>query len=230
LCGFRNNEKAVYVQRLKDYTDGKNTIADLLERIESDPQNIHLQYQMAKKFTGRWELDKAKPYFEQVLELDPDDQSGYQEDAQGYIAVQTLYETGNYQPLIDLIEKSTDDERVAKGYDVLIRYYKSKKMKDDVLMTYEEVLVRFPENPSFMNGFAWHIYENKISSRYKEGLEIATRAVELKPDGAHIWDTLAWLEFEIGMLDSAIVHMRKAVTLEPDNEYFINNLAQFEGN
>lgn len=230
LCGFQNTEKEAYFQRLKDYTNDKNTIADLLNRIDSDPANLNLQYQMAQKYTGRWELAKAIPYFEQVLELDPDDQFGYQEDAKGYISVQTLYDSGNDRPLIELLEKSTNDERVAKGYEVLIRYYKSNKMKDDVLTAYEKVLVRFPENASFMNGFAWHIYENKISSRYNEGLEMATRAVNLKPDGAHIWDTLAWMEFEMGMLDSAIVHMRKAVLLEPDNEYFINNLAQFEGN
>jgi tetratricopeptide (TPR) repeat protein len=80
-----------------------------------------------------------------------------------------------------------------------------------------------------MNGFAWHIYENKIGSRYQDALDIAKKAVRIEPDGAHIWDTLAWLEFELGMQDSAIAHMRKAATLEPDNEYFVKNLAQMQG-
>ena len=79
-----------------------------------------------------------------------------------------------------------------------------------------------------MNDCAWYIYLQKIKDRYEQGIELARKAVQLEPQAAHIWDTLAWLEFEDGQIDQAVEHMKKAVELAPQQEGYQENLKKLE--
>ena len=189
--------------------------------------NAHMQYLMAKKHTDRWELEKSKKYFEKVLQLDPEDRLGYSEESRGYLATQHLYDTGDDGPILELLRQTSNTESINKGYQVLIRYYKSRKINENVVNTYENALKRLNDDSNLMNGYAWYVYENKLADRYENAISYARKALTLRPESAHIWDTLAWLEFETGERDSAIVHMRIAVNLAPDDEYFQKNLNHF---
>jgi len=64
-----DGKKQKYFQTLVDYTNGKNTIRDILSQLEKKPDDIDLNYRMAKKRAGRDELNLAKPYFETILNL-----------------------------------------------------------------------------------------------------------------------------------------------------------------
>jgi len=227
VCGYDGN-KAAFYQTMVDYVNGKNTLSDFLTRLATIPYDVKANYRVAKRYTDRWELEEAQPYFKRILELDPQDTHGYDEESHGYIAVNHLNITGDDQPMIDLLNLSDNKIYLKQGYDVLIRHYRRKEMPDKLLWVYEQAVSRLPENADFMNAYAWHIYEQKLTDRYDRGLELARQAVQIKPEAAYIWDTLAWLEYEKGLIDQAMTHMKKAVELAPGQEGYQKNLKKLE--
>lgn len=49
-----------------------------------------------------------------------------------------------------------------------------------------------------MNEYAWAVFKCQLSDKYKRAIGYAEKAVEVKPEDAYIWDTLAWLYFSDG--------------------------------
>ena len=188
-----------------------------------------MHYQLAKKHKSRDENDLAQPYFEKVLKLDPDDSVGFGTESRGYLTVYHLYKTGEDQPLIQILNEPAAAPYLELGYNALLRYYSRNNQYDKASAIYEDILKKFSLHTNYMNGYAWFIYQNKIRKKYERGIELARKAVKIRPEAANIWDTLAWLEYESGMKNEAIQHMEKAITLAPDAKIFKENLRKMKG-
>jgi len=171
-----------------------------------------------------WESRDSKPYFEKILSLDPENKNGHNDEANGYLAYIELFTKNNDEPLWNFLNTCQNEDLLKMGFRPLIRYYKNEKMQEKLMNAYDLVFTKLPENADYMNDYAWYVYENKLQDKYKHGIELAKKAVELRPDKANIWDTLAWLEFEMGNVDRAVEIMKKCVELEPDREYYKKNL------
>jgi len=227
ICGY-NGDKSLFYQTVLDYVDGKNTLGSMLAQVNQSPDDVAANFFLARKYIGRWESAEAQPYLEKVLELDPRDAYGHNEECRGYIAVYILRTTGDDQPLIHLLDHSSDQAHLEEGFNALIRYYQQKEMQAKLFRAYEQAIQKLPENTDFMNGYAWYIYEQKAKDRYEQGIGITRRALQIKPEAANIWDTLAWLEFDNGQIDLAIEHMKKAVELAPQKSGYLENLKKME--
>ncbi|OGB68981.1 MAG: hypothetical protein A2Y94_10060 [Caldithrix sp. RBG_13_44_9] len=223
-----NGDPAAYYQMIVDFRDGRNTLAEIKAKLEQDPKNVELNYQLVKKCLLRGEEEKTKPYYTTILELDPKDTFGYGEEARGYLAAIQLWETGNDLPLLEQLSIAKNPELVKQGYNILIRHYEKNKQPEKLLSAYEDALQKLPEDYNLMNGYAWYIYENKLNDKYTRGIEVARRAVELKPDAAYIWDTLAWLEYENGQKEQALTDMGKAVEISGNAEDYRENLKKMQ--
>lgn len=77
-----------------------------------------------------------------------------------------------------------------------------------------------------LNSLAWFCAINDIY--LDEALEAARRAVDLSPDEAYIIDTLAEAYFRNGMVTQAVATIERAIELEPENNYYKEQLARFE--
>ncbi len=85
------------------------------------------------------------------------------------------------------------------------------------------------EDAEQLNGFAWWCFENDLN--LDEAQEMALKGVELaETDGqkANILDTAAEICNALGNCDEALVHIKRALELDPDREYFQDQLARFE--
>ena len=227
ILGWNGDPPAFY-QYIVDFRNGRNTLAEMRARLDQDPQNVELNYQLVKKYQLRGEDEKTKPYYTAILELDPQDTFGYGEEARSYLAAIQLWETGDDLPLLEQLSVAKNPELVKQGYDILIRHYEKNKQSEKILSAYENALQKLPEDYNLMNGYGWYIYENKLNGKYTQGIEVARRAVELKPDAAHIWDTLAWLEYANGQVEQALADMQKAVELSGNNEDYQENLKKMQ--
>ena len=90
-----------------------------------------------------------------------------------------------------------------------------------------------PENwqqePRRLNQFAWWCWENDINLEEAEALVL--RAVELAEepgDRANYLDTAAEICLKRGNCEDAIARIKQAIELEPEREYFKEQLAKFE--
>jgi TolA-binding protein len=70
-----------FVTIIRDYLQGKNTLSDLEKRYQSDPTDAILAFRLADKFESRRAYDTASFYYQEVVELDQDNQKGKAADA-----------------------------------------------------------------------------------------------------------------------------------------------------
>ena len=227
ICGFYGDRDATF-QTIQDYAKNKNTLTSMLAKYQQHKKNAKLNYKLAKKHVSRWEGKQAKPYFEAVLKLDPNDDKGFKTESIFNLA---LYETSyekNAEPLIKFMAQNSDKKYHEQGYYNLLGYYKKTKDRDGVVKTYETMVKKMSPSGNLYNQYAWYIYEEKMKNKYDRGIKLAKKAVELQPDAANIWDTLAWLQFEKGNKDKALKAMKKAVELAPETKAFKENLKKME--
>jgi len=85
------------------------------------------------------------------------------------------------------------------------------------------------ENANKLNNFAWWCFENDVN--LDEALEMALKGVEIADAGAsqaNILDTAAEICNKLGNCEQAVEHMQRAIELDPDKQYFKDQLAHFE--
>lgn len=227
VVGFDGN-KEEWMQTLKDYMEGKNTLQDYLARLETESDNVKLNYELAEKYLYREEEEKALKYYQKVVELDPADEMGFQNDSRYQIATLQMRINDDPEPLKEFIKNSSNDDYVERAYHSLARYYREQRDVAELVSTYENAIARFPKNASMMNSYAWDIFRLKSKEHYDRGIEVAEKAVRLEPDAAAIWDTLGQLQFEAGNVSAAIEAMQKAADLEPDTQSFKDNLERYK--
>jgi tetratricopeptide (TPR) repeat protein len=56
------------------------------------------------------------------------------------------------------------------------------------------------------------------TERYQEALELIERAIAVTPDDPAIIDSLGWVQYKLGMLEQAIINLRRAYAAFPDHE------------
>jgi len=214
IVGF-SGDGADYVKKLEAFAAGKDTFLSLTESLANDPDNRELVAKMARKRVARYELEEAVPHFRKLLELDPSDELGAGEEARFYIALSEA--RGGNPAALETVLAGTDKVNYLKmGYNQLIRIHVKNKDAGKAVAAFEALLAKFSDDTNVMNQFAWTVYENKWADHYDRAIEVAKRAVELEPEAAHIWDTLAWLYVEAGNREAAIAAMEQAVKLDPE--------------
>jgi tetratricopeptide (TPR) repeat protein len=177
FVGFEGEEeKDEYIQKIKDFAAGKNTLPVLLSDLENDASDVETNYKLAEKYNDRYEVEKAQSYFDKVLKLDPEDKKGHKVEATSQIA---LFQA---RSLKAFIASNPDDEYLLSSYRTLASYYGRKKENENIIATYEEALQKMPENAKLMYYYASAVFDYQIESHYEKGLELNDKAKALDSD------------------------------------------------
>lgn len=181
VIGFDEKDKDGYIQNLKDLTEGKNTLSDILSRKEKSPEDVDINYKLAKKYITRYESDKAQSYFKKVLELDPEDTKGHKAEASYNLALHEARANQNIEPLKAFMATNSEEEYLTTSYATLANHYQRARDTDKVIETYDEALQKMPENSTIMFYYASTIISNKIENLYPKALELIQKARTLDP-------------------------------------------------
>jgi len=136
-----------FMLELNNYLAGKNTLADYLKRVAAAPQDAQLHYNLAEKYTARSKYADARPHYSKVMELDPENKLGLNDDAMYYLAF--------------LCRKEKDFLKAIEGFRAMIAAYPASELREDAetyipwlygeagdttqaLKYYKEFLVKFP--------------------------------------------------------------------------------------
>lgn len=87
---------------------------------------------------------------------------------------------------------------------------------DDFEADMREVLRYEPDNPTALNALGYTLADR--TTRLDEAEVYIRRAIDLKPDDPAIMDSLGWLKFKRGDRAGALIELRKAYALFPDDE------------
>ncbi len=77
-----------------------------------------------------------------------------------------------------------------------------------------------------LNNFAWNL-ATEVPGYEERALELALQAIELSPDDHNIMDTLATCHFINGNREEAVRWEERALELDPDNEFYLQQLERF---
>jgi|GEM_PF-2054011 TolA-binding protein len=75
------NQPAKLAEIIRDYRNDRNTFGDLRRRLQEDPGNSELIFELARKHADRQKFNEAFALFNQILRDDPDNSLGWNDDA-----------------------------------------------------------------------------------------------------------------------------------------------------
>lgn len=182
IVGFSKEEKDAYVQKVRDFADGKNTLSAVLAEVEKNPDDIEANWNMAQKFGDRNEQNKAQSYYKKVIELDPEDKTGHHEESSYQVASYEARYNRNAEPIKAFIASDPDEKFLFQAYMVLVSAYQMKNDTENVIAAYEEALKKMPDDARMMVYYASAIFNMQIDSHYEKGLELNQKAIALDPE------------------------------------------------
>ena len=127
-------------------------------------------------------MDKTTPYYEKVLELDPDDEKGHKVEASYQVALSQARTNQNVEPLKTFIATNPEENYLVNAYSTLASTYSRKKDTENTVATYEEALQKLPDNTRLMFSYASTIFRGKMEDLYEKGLELNEKVKTIDPD------------------------------------------------
>jgi outer membrane protein assembly factor BamD (BamD/ComL family) len=138
-----------FVSTLQDYLQGKNTVDDLKKRFQEDSTEVELASKLAEKYEGRTEYDQAAVYYNKVLDLDPQDENGFSDDALMSLAWLEVRKR-EYLQAVETFEKFLQKfpkSELAVEAEVYIPYsYSRAGDTTKAISLYEEFLTKHPDS------------------------------------------------------------------------------------
>jgi len=225
IVGF-GGDKNEYVQQVKDYLEGKGTLAALTSEFENG-KTAELAQKIAQKYAMRKDDENAGMYYQAVMQLDPQNETGFADEARyrlaGYAAA-----GGDMSKLNEMIASLADDSPwLPRAYSAMAGYSRRNGDLKGAVTAYEAAIKRMPEDANMMNSYAWFVFKSEMKDQYARAIEVAQKAVELEPKADAIWDTLGQLHFANGNAEAAIEAMTKAAELNPEEKSYKDNLVTY---
>ena len=90
---------------------------------------------------------------------------------------------------------------------------------DDLVLLEQDLMAILENEPDYveaLNSLGYTLADR--TDRYEEAYAYIRRALELRPDAAHILDSYGWVNFRMGRLDEALLYLRKAAEAVYDPE------------
>jgi thioredoxin-like negative regulator of GroEL len=227
LIGFL--EPPEFLQLMKDYYNGVNTLDDYEARMNEDPGNIELVFTVGRKYVDRADRESAMPILDKVMAMDPDNEKGYAEQALMQMA-DAERKAGDISAAIAFGEKfveSYPESENTKGVLYDIAYYHKKAGDNEAALgVYKDLITKYPDDVNALNSFAWFCAKSGMALDL--ATDIAQNACKLSNDDPGILDTLAEVYFARDMYDDAIETIKKAMAKDPEDDYLKEQLSKFE--
>ncbi|HKP22619.1 MAG TPA: tetratricopeptide repeat protein [Dongiaceae bacterium] len=185
----------------------------LLDRLAKDPKDADALALLSEQRENAGDLDSAKDLLRQAIEAKPGERNPYLNLAriqknEGKLkeAAETLQLASARFPDDSLVQES-----LAIGYELMQDYEAAK-------LAYENVLAKWPNDIVASNNLAMLIADMWPTDKVL--LDRARVLVEAfrNSNNPTLIDTLGWVQVRLGNVDDAAIILKKAVTLQPNNQ------------
>lgn len=206
-------DEASYFQGLLAERQNRTEAAlQAFERVQAGNQYLPALAEISRLLAAGGKLNEARDRLAQARAQTPELQVPlYQLEAE------LLSDNGQATVAWDLLSKALGQN--PDSADLLLsRGMVAEKLNrlDEFEADLQAVLKREPNNPSALNALGYTLVDR--TDRIKEAEGYIRRAHELKPDDPAIIDSLGWLKYKKGDSAGALVELRKAYALYPDDE------------
>ena len=177
-----------FLERVEKTVNGIDTFKLLSGKYAKKPKNIEVVFKLAQKFDDRYDEEKAKELFNQVLALDPDGKKGtteyrgeqvtYTEYAEFSLAMLAFYSRERDPSLFKaFIQKHPESNMTKDAYMYLGSHYRRAGSKEEATRFFEEYVSKYPDDPNVLNYYVLRIIMDK--DNLDRGIELAEKIKEI---------------------------------------------------
>ena len=226
---------AEYLAEMTRIRNGINTVPDLVNQLQEDPENADLLVNLAGKVETMSGLKVAMTYWEMLFSLE-----GVKPAIHSMAALKmALYhaqENEDPETLISFVNNETNTEVLPKAYNALRNFYRrsqDKVAEADTYRRYVDFMFGIhKETAGFLNGYAWRMTELELNM--KNALERVTQGVAMLAEDvgprekAQIMDTQGEVLWKLGRIDEAVAVMDECIALQPEDTYYQEQKTKFQ--
>ena len=194
----RKNDPSLAVREYKQAGTGYEFLP-----AQSRIATIFIEQGRVKEARGYLERMRAeKPRFHQDLIM---------------VEAQILSERGLLEEVFDVLDATLE----ANSENVELLYYRAmtgqKFGRLDILeRDLRAIIIKDPGNADALNALGYTLTD--LTNRHEEALALLQRARAIKPNEAAFIDSLGWVLYRLKNFEEAVVHLRKALALYPNDE------------
>ncbi|MBM4162058.1 MAG: tetratricopeptide repeat protein [Ignavibacteria bacterium] len=181
-----------YHERIDKSVKGIETFKFYADRYKKDPKNVPVVFNLAMKYDRRYDQDKARDLYKQVLALDPEGKAGtteygkskvsYSQFAEFQIGALAMYGAKADPELLKMfIKKYPDSEMTKAAYQRMSSHYTFRAPKDEAKVFFEEYVGKYPDDPYVLSSYVSRIIRDK--ENLDKGIELAEKIDELTKYG-----------------------------------------------
>jgi tetratricopeptide (TPR) repeat protein len=217
-----------YLLRIEDIVKKRNTLSDYLTRYNQGVKSADIIAAIAMKYEDRKENEKAAEFYSILISDFPDPTSEYYKKGKFFLASHEFI-GGNENALRNYVSKNSGSPFCMNAYRKMVYHYADTEQIEKELSAYSEMLSLFPDDPGALNSYAWRMAE--IETNLNDALIKVRKAIIITTDDpnrqAGIIDTEAEVLWKMNRFDEAIEVIERALSIEPDNQYFKNQKEKF---
>ena len=177
-----------FLETVQKSIDGIDTFKSISEAYAKDPKNVEAVFKLAQKYDRRYDEDKAKELYQEVLTLDPDGQKGttdYQEEKVTFTeyaefslgAMAAFAREMDPEPLKAFMAKYPESPLMKSAYQRLSYYYGFRAPKEESQAFFEEYTDKYPDDPYVLGSYITRIIRDK--DNIDKGIELAEKIKEI---------------------------------------------------
>lgn len=212
LVGYDPPEQ--FLKKVRDYVNGINTIGALKAEVAKNPDDAGLRYRLARKYGDRNEVSASSEHYQKLLDLDPADKLGHNQEARFTIAMTAFRGSKDPSKLDEFLKKYPDSPMRRDALYSLWRTFARDKDAEKARKYFAKYNESYPRDAGMMNNYAWSCAEAGINLEH--AAEIVQQAITLAAEPgerAMYIDTYAHVEFKRGNVREAIGKEQEALDL-----------------
>jgi tetratricopeptide (TPR) repeat protein len=173
-----------FLETIEKSVKGIDTFKSISEAYAKDPKNIEAVFKLARKYDSKYEQEKAKELYKEVLALDPDGKKGttdYQEEKVTFTeyaefsigAMSAFARKIDPTPLQAFIKKYPESPLKKSAYQYLSSYYGRQASKEEAQKFFEAYTSKYPDDPYVLRSYISRIIRDK--DNIDKGIELAEK-------------------------------------------------------
>ncbi|MCX4241417.1 thioredoxin family protein [Paraliomyxa miuraensis] len=216
---------------LRRISEGGNVLAELIDAVETDPDDVAKRYELAHAYLLAAQADAARSELDAVLLADPVDELG--------LASKALYD----RALFLTFKLEGEPERAIEEFRALQRRFPDSKeavrsrrhegrilcglgRAEEAVAALEAMVATNPEDPTLASSYGWFSFREKCG--LEPGLAAVRKGIELAPDDADLRYVEAELLHLLDRQQEALTAIQKASAIEPKSAFYRRQVKRFE--
>ena len=176
-----------FLETIEKSVKGIDTFKSISEAYAIDPKNVETVFKLARKYDRKYEQEKAKALYKEVLALDPDGKKGttdykekkvtFTEYAEFSIGAMSAFARKiDPEPLKTFIKKYPESPLMKSAFQRLSYYYQRQAPKEEAQVFLDEYTSKYPDDPYVLSSYITRIIRDK--DNIDKGIELGEKINE----------------------------------------------------